>query len=75
MPGPLHGFRSTDLTGMASGPLATMLLADQGADVIKVEPPLGDHTRRVSNRRGGPGEPARLSAGRARAAHDLEQRA
>ena len=39
---------------MVSGPLATMLLADQGADVIKIENPAGgDFTRAVSNRRGG----------------------
>jgi crotonobetainyl-CoA:carnitine CoA-transferase CaiB-like acyl-CoA transferase len=39
---------------MVSGPSATMLLADQGADVIKVESPQGgDHTRAAANRRGG----------------------
>ena len=54
MPGPLHGYRIVDLTWMISGPLATMILADQGADVIKVETPNGgDHTRVASNRRGG----------------------
>ena len=54
MPGPLHGFRVVDLTSMISGPLATMILADQGADVIKVEnPDGGDHTRAANNRRGG----------------------
>ena len=54
MPGPLHGFRIIDLTSMISGPLATMLLADQGADVIKVENPRdGDHTRASSNRHNG----------------------
>ncbi|MEM7023465.1 MAG: CoA transferase [Pseudomonadota bacterium] len=53
MPGPLSGYRIVDLTAMISGPLATMILADQGADVIKVEHPVGDHTRAVSNRRGG----------------------
>lgn len=54
MTGPLHGFRILDLTAMVSGPQATMLLADQGADVIKVENPgEGDHTRSHPNRRGG----------------------
>ncbi|MCC6708636.1 MAG: CoA transferase [Gammaproteobacteria bacterium] len=53
MPGPLHGFRIVDLTSMISGPLATMMLADQGAEVIKVEnPDGGDYVRRAGNRRG-----------------------
>ncbi len=54
MTGPLDGIRVIDLTSMISGPVATMLLADQGADVIKVENPNGgDHTRAAANRRGG----------------------
>ena len=54
MPGPLDSVRIIDLTSMVSGPLATMILADQGADVIKIENPRGgDYTRAVSNRRGG----------------------
>ena len=54
MPGPLDGFRIIDTTAMVSGPLATMILADQGADVIKIENPAGgDHTRAVATRRGG----------------------
>jgi crotonobetainyl-CoA:carnitine CoA-transferase CaiB-like acyl-CoA transferase len=54
MPGPLEGFRIVDLTTMISGPLATMTLADQGAEVIKIEHPRGgDHGRQVANRRGG----------------------
>src|SRR6201987_5578440 len=53
MPGPLHGFRIVDLTSNVSGPLATMILADQGADVIKVGAPDGDSTRSGANRRGG----------------------
>ena len=52
--GPLDGIRIIDLTSMLSGPWATMILADQGADVIKVEQPgQGDHTRTAGNRRNG----------------------
>ena len=52
--GPLAGTRIVDLTSMLSGPWATMILADQGADVIKVEQPgQGDHTRAQGNRRNG----------------------
>ncbi|MEM6679703.1 MAG: CoA transferase [Pseudomonadota bacterium] len=54
MPGPLEGVRIVDLTTMISGPFATMILADQGAEVIKVEHPRGgDHSRQVAGRRGG----------------------
>lgn len=51
--GPLAGIRVVDLSSMLSGPWATMILADQGADVIKVESPQGDHTRTLSNRHKG----------------------
>src|SRR5579884_2762625 len=54
MPGPLCGYRIVDLSTNVSGPLATMMLADQGADVVKVEAPQGgDATRAGANRRGG----------------------
>ena len=43
----LAGVKVLDLTSMVSGPVAAMMLADQGADVIKVEPTSGEQMRHI----------------------------
>ena len=54
MPGPLEGIRIIDASAVLSGPLATRILADEGADVIKVEVPgQGDVLRYVGSSRNG----------------------
>lgn len=54
MAGPLSGYRILDTTQMVSGPMAAMILGDQGADVIKIESTTtGDLTRALGGRRAG----------------------
>lgn len=51
--GPLAGVRVLELGTVLSAPLATMILGDQGADIIKIETPGGDQLRQSGNRRQG----------------------
>ena len=53
MKGALDGVKVLDLTQMVAGPLATLMLGDMGADVIKVEPPDGESARQIGHSRPG----------------------
>ncbi len=69
--GPLQGFRIIDLSRVFSGPLATTLLADQGAEVIKVEPPGGDVVRHMAGSGGISGAFVAANRGKRSIALDL----
>ena len=45
MPGPLHGVKVVEMTSVVLGPWACQMLADMGADVVKIEQPQGDSLR------------------------------
>ena len=49
--GPLSGIRVVELCSWFTGPMAACILADQGAEVIKIEPPGGDPFRRTGTSR------------------------
>ncbi len=73
-PGALDGVRVLDFTTMMSGPYATRLLADLGAEVIKIEAPSGDHIRsRPPSRKGRSTYFAQLNCGKKSLALDLKR--
>jgi crotonobetainyl-CoA:carnitine CoA-transferase CaiB-like acyl-CoA transferase len=54
MAGPLSDVRIVDVSEVISGPLSTMILADQGAEILKIEPPrYGEESRQLANYRDG----------------------
>ena len=72
-PGILDGVRVLDFTAMMSGPYATRMMADLGAEVIKIEPPEGDHIRsRPPMRAGRSTYFAQLNCGKKSLALDLK---
>ena len=75
MTGPLHGYTVVDATQMIAGPLAGMLLADMGAEVIKLEQPVGgDRFRYLGHRRGSIGAAwANVNRGKRSLVLDLAQ--
>ena len=74
--GPLDGIRVLDFTNVMSGPVCTRLLADMGAEVIKIEPPEGDHSRtRHPIRNGYSLHYAHLNCGKKSLALDLKSAA
>ncbi len=72
---PLAGVRVIEMATMVSAPIATMLLADQGAEVIKIEaPPHGDLMRRLGPQRGGVTAPfATINRGKRSLVLDLKK--
>ena len=67
MAGALQGLRIIDLTAVVLGPYAMQLLGDQGADVVKVEPPEGEMLRHIGPSRANPGMgPLHLGANRSK---------
>ncbi|WP_204350429.1 CoA transferase, partial [Klebsiella pneumoniae] len=62
--GPIAGLKIVDMTSVLMGPYASQMLADMGADVIKVEAPEGDVTRQIGPSRNPGMGPIYLNANR-----------
>jgi crotonobetainyl-CoA:carnitine CoA-transferase CaiB-like acyl-CoA transferase len=72
--GPLGGIKVLDLSINMTGPMATLILGQQGADVLKLEPPGGDVIRRIgSGRPGTSGYFANLNRGKRSIVVDVQQ--
>lgn len=72
-PGALDGVRVLDFTGVVAGPYCTRLMADLGAEVVKIEPPTGDFLRALEPRRQGKSPYfGQINAGKSSIATDLK---
>ena len=73
--GAMTGLKVIDLSRVLAGPLCTQMLADHGADVVKIEPPAGDETRGLGTSHPHPQQHSRLPALREHFAQSISVKA